>query len=315
VSFGAEVEELRMEHSQTPAIAVLDSASAESMFSARPPRQVESEDSGTIWIRAERRGAFLDVRNIWTYRELLYFLAWRDVKVRYKQTLLGGAWAVIQPVVTMVVFTILFGKLAKMPSDGAPYPIFAYAALLPWTYFSGAITSSGNSLVADASLITKVYFPRMIIPAAAVLAGLVDFAISTVVLIFMMWYYGVALTWHLALFAPLVLLTVLLAMGVGMYIAALNVRYRDVRYAVPFIIQIWLFATPVIYPASIVPDRWRWIFNLNPLSGIIQSYRAAILDTPFDWGAAGVSVAITAVVTACSLYWFRRMERTFADLV
>lgn len=257
----------------------------------------------------------LGLRDVWAYRELLYFLTLRDIKVRYKQTMLGAAWAIIQPVFTMIVFTLFFGRLAGIPSDGVPYPIFSFAALLPWTFFSNAITSSGNSLVGSANLISKVYFPRLIIPAAAVGAGLVDFAIAFLVLVAMMAWYRVALTSNLLMLPVLVAMTTLLALGVGMWMSALNVKYRDVRYALPFLIQIWMFVTPIIYPSSLMPERWRWILSINPLAGIIEGYRSAILGRPFDWMALAISSVVTVGVVTYSAFVFRRMEKDFADVV
>jgi lipopolysaccharide transport system permease protein len=257
----------------------------------------------------------LNLRDLWAYRELLYFLTWRDVKVRYKQTVLGALWAVIQPLFTMLVFTLFFGKLAGVPSDDIPYPLFAYAGLLPWTYFSNALTNSGNSLVGSSNLITKVYFPRMIIPGAAVAAGLVDFAVAFILIIGLMVYYGVAITWQIALIPGLVILTSALALGVGMWTSALNVKYRDVRYALPFLIQLWMFATPIIYPSSIIPARWRWALAINPLAGIIEGYRASLFGRPIDWTSLGVSTLITLILLVYSAYVFRNMEKTFADVI
>ncbi len=271
-----------------------------------------------VSIRAGAPGfgwAAIDLKSLWAYRELLYFLTWRDVKVRYKQTVLGAAWAIIQPLFAMIVFTIFFGKLAKMPSDGIPYPLFAYAGLLPWTFFSNAVTNSGNSLVGSANLITKVYFPRMIIPGAAVAAGLVDLTIAFAMLVVLMIYYGVAATRNLLMLPALIVLTTLLATGIGMWTSALNVKYRDIRYALPFAIQLLMFATPIIYPVSLVPERWRWVLALNPLSGIIEGYRSAFFARPFDWPMLAASAAITLAVLVCSAFYFRRMERTFADIV
>jgi len=268
-----------------------------------------------VSIRAGGSGPPIDLKSLWDYRELLYFLTWRDVKVRYKQTALGAAWAIIQPLFTMIIFTIFFGNLAKVPSDGIPYPIFAYAALLPWTFFSNAITSSGNSLVGSAHLITKVYFPRMIIPGAAVAAGLIDLMVAFGILIILMIYYGVGATWNLLMLPALILLTTLLAIGVGMYTSALNVKYRDIRYALPFAIQLLMFATPIIYPVSLVPERWRWAFTLNPLTGIIEGFRAAFFGRPFNWPALAISSVITLALLVYAAYHFKRMERTFADIV
>jgi lipopolysaccharide transport system permease protein len=272
-------------------------------------------DEPVVRIRPSRSWVAIHVRELWAYRELLYFLTWRDVKVRYKQAALGATWAVIQPVMTMLVFTLFFGKLAKIPSDGIPYPIFAYAALLPWTFFSNAITNSGNSLVGSASLITKVYFPRLIVPAAAVGAGLVDFAIAFVVFIGLFFYYGFAVTWQIVLFPILVILTAILALGVGLWMSALNVKYRDVRYALPFLVQLWMFASPVIYPSSLMPQKWRWVLVINPLTGIIEGYRAALLGCPVMWGALAYSALASIAVLIYAAYFFRHMEREFADIV
>ncbi|MCZ6678467.1 MAG: ABC transporter permease [Candidatus Poribacteria bacterium] len=256
------------------------------------------------------------LKEFWRYRELFYFLAWRDVKVRYKQTVLGVAWAVIQPFFTMVVFTIFFGKLAKIPSDGMPYPIFSYCALLPWTYFSGALTNSGNSLVTNADLITKVYFPRVIVPSASVLSGLVDFGIATIILFAMIVYYQVQFSLGFLLWPVLVIPLVLLALGVGMVLAALNVSYRDLRYAIPFGIQLWLFLTPVIYPTSLIPERFRPLTAFNPLVGIIEACRASLFPTKeIDWQTLGISTVMVIVIFVVGLLYFKKVERSFADLI
>lgn len=252
---------------------------------------------------------------MWAYRELFFFLTWRDVKVRYKQTLLGVAWAVLQPVFTMIVFTLFFGRFAGIPSDGIPYPLFALAGLLPWTFFSNAVSASSNSLVGNANLITKVYFPRIIIPGAATAAALVDFAVAFVILIVLMIYYGIAISWNLALLPALVLLTTLLALGVGMWTSALNVQYRDIRYALPFMMQIWMFVSPIIYPTSIIPEKYRWALALNPLSGIITGYRASLFGQQFDWSALAVASVATLAFLLYSAYSFRRMENKFADII
>lgn len=256
-----------------------------------------------------------NLRDAWNYRELLYFLIWRDVKVRYKQTALGVAWAIIQPLFTMLIFSMFFGRLAGVPSDNIPYPVFAYAGLLPWTFFANAIGNSGNSLVGSANLITKVYFPRMIIPAAAIGAGLVDLGISFIVLVPLMIYYGLTLTWGILMFPVVVLLTALLALGVGMWLSALNVKYRDVRFALPFLIQLWMFVSPVIYPMSFLPERWRLFFALNPMTGIIEGYRSALFGHSFNWKALALAAVITLAVLVYSSFSFRRMEKSFADIV
>lgn len=270
----------------------------------------------SLVIRPSRGWIALNLADLWRYRELIYFLAWRDIRVRYKQTALGAAWAVIQPFFTMIVFSIFFGQLAKIPSDGVPYPIFAYCALLPWQLFAYSLTESSNSLVANQQLITKVYFPRLVIPISTVLAGLLDFLIAFVVLIGMMMYYGIAPTaavWSLPLF---LLLAVGTALGAGLWLSALNVQYRDVRYAIPFLTQFWLFATPIAYPSSLIPGPWRAIYGLNPMAGVVEGFRWALLGTGNPpSGLLLVSALATLVVLLSGLYYFRRMERTFADTV
>lgn len=274
-------------------------------------------DKPIVTIQPSKKRVALQLGDLWQYRELLYFLTWRDVKVRYKQTLLGVAWAIMQPLFTMVIFTLLFGRLAGMQAHtgGIPYPIFAFAALLPWTFFSNAISNSGNSLVGSANLITKVYFPRMIIPGAAAAAGLVDFVIGFVLLIGLMLYYKVALTLTLLLLPALVLLTTLLAIGVGMWLSALNVKYRDIRFALPFMVQLWMFLSPIFYPSTLLPEKWRWAFELNPLTGIIEGYRSSLFGLPINWRSLGIATVITIIMLVYASYSFRRMERTFADVV
>ena len=280
---------------------------------ATPPRS--RPDRPVVSIRPPGRWAALGLRDLWSYRELHYFLIWRDVKVRYKQTMLGVAWAIIQPLLTMLIFTLFFGKLAGLPSDNVPYPIFAYAGLLPWMFVSSAVTSSANSLIGSSNLIAKVYFPRMIIPMSAVGAALVDFAIGFVLLAALMAYYGIAVTWSLLLLPGLVVLTVVNALGVGMLLSALNVKYRDVRHALPFVVQLWMFITPIIYPANIVPGRWRWLLTVNPLAGVIEGYRAALFGLRFDWTGLGISSGVALSLLVFSAYTFRRMEKTFADII
>lgn len=252
----------------------------------------------------------------WRYRELFFFLVWRDIKVRYKQTALGAAWAIIQPFFTMLIFTLFFGKLAKMPSDGIPYPIFSYSALLPWTFFSGALNLAGNSLVNNVNLITKVYFPRAVIPASSVLSGLVDFFIASIVLIGMMVYYHMPITWSMLLWIVFVIPLVFLALGVGMILSAINVKYRDIKYTLPFIIQLWLFITPIIYPTSIIPEKFRFLAALNPLTGLIEAFRGALFATrDIDWSLFGISVATTLVIFVAGFIYFRRAERFYADII
>lgn len=257
-----------------------------------------------------------DFREIWNYRELLYFLTKRDIKVRYKQTVLGGLWAIIQPFFTMIVFTFFFGRLAKIPSDGMPYPIFVYSALLPWTYFSNAVSTSGNSLVGSANLITKIYFPRLIIPVSAAMGGLLDFFIAMFILAGLMIHYQVILGFSILLFPLLVLLTFLCAVGVGLWLSALNVQYRDIRYVIPFLIQIWMFVSPVIYPTSMAKGKYIWFLLINPMSGVIKAYRACIMNhQPVDWSFLGISTTLILFILFSGLFYFRRMERVFADVV
>jgi len=268
-----------------------------------------------VVIQPSKKWGVLSFKDIWAYRELLFFLTWRDVKVRYKQTALGAAWAILQPLFMMLIFTIFFGRLAGVGSAGIPYPLFALAGLVPWTFFANAITASGNSLVGSANLITKVYFPRLIVPAAAMLAGLVDFVLAFVLLCLLMLYYRVTLTVQVLFLPVLVLLTALFALGVGTWMSALNVKYRDVRFALPFIIQLWLFVSSVILPSSSVPAKWRWLLLLNPMSAIIEGYRSALFGLPFDWPALGIASVLTVAVLLYSLYSFGRVERSFADII
>jgi lipopolysaccharide transport system permease protein len=268
-----------------------------------------------VLIEPSKSWVALNLRDFWAYRELLYFLAWRDVKVRYKQTVLGAAWAIIQPLVTMIIFTYFFGKLARMPSEGIPYPIFFYAGLTLWTFFSNAVMSGANSLIGNTNLITKVYFPRLIIPSASVGAGLIDFAIASLLLIGLLIYYDYSVTRGYLMLVPLVLLTTLLALGIGVWFSALNVRYRDVRYALPFVIQIWLFVSPIIYPSSLVPEEWRWVMVLNPLTGIIEGYRSSLFGREFHWLALLYSTIFTLVMLVYGSYTFRRMEKHFAEFI
>ena len=265
-----------------------------------------------VVIEASRSWAVLNFRDLWAYRELLYFLTWRDVKVRYKQTALGASWAILQPLLLMLIFNFFFARLAGTSSGSVPYPLFAYAGLLPWTFFANAITNSGNSLVGSTNLITKVYFPRMIIPAAAVGAGLVDFAIAFVLLIGLMAYYRVTLNLSIVVLPILLVLTALLALGVGLLMSALTVKYRDVRYALPFVVQCWMFASPVIYP---VPDKWRWLLWINPMTGIIEGFRAALFGQQLNWPTLALSAALTFAILVFATFVFSRMEKSFADVI
>jgi lipopolysaccharide transport system permease protein len=273
-------------------------------------------ETPVLILRPSRGFLRLNLRDVWEYRELLYFLVWRDVKVRYKQTVLGAAWAILQPVMTMLVFSVFFGRLAKVPSDGIPYPVFAFTALLPWQLFAYALSESSNSLVSNQNLITKVYFPRLVIPIAAVLAGLVDFAIAFVVLLGLMLYYGIVPTAAVALLPLFMVLAVTTALAVGLWLSALNVKFRDVRYTIPFLTQFWMFATPVAYPSSLVPEPWRALYGLNPMAGVVEGFRWALLGKAQGPGPLlAVSVAAVVVLLVGGLMYFRRTESTFADVV
>jgi lipopolysaccharide transport system permease protein len=257
----------------------------------------------------------LDWRELWAYRELLWVLTARDIRVRYKQTVLGAAWAIIRPVVTMVIFSVVFGQLARMPSDGYPYPVFVYAGLLPWTFFAAAVAMSGQSLVGSAHLVSKVYFPRLIIPLASAGAGLVDLLISTGILLLIMLWYGVGWSWNL-LAAPILLLAVVFtALGVGTLLSALTVAYRDFTHITPFLVQVWMFATPVIFPVSLVPDRWQWLLYLNPMTGLVEGFRATFLGKPFDLSGLGISLAVAVGIFVLAVAYFEKVERRFADII
>lgn len=268
-----------------------------------------------VHIEPSRGWISLGGRDLWAYRELLFFLTWRDIVVRYKQTVLGVAWAVIQPFFTMVVFSIFFGRLAGVPSDDVAYPIFTYVALLPWNYFAASLGGSANSLVGNANLIRKVYFPRLVIPIASVISGLVDFAIAFIVLLGMMVYYGIWPTKAVFLLPLFLLLALVTALGVGMWFSALNVKFRDVRYIIPFLTQFWMFATPVVYPSSLLDEPWRTLYGLNPMVGVVEGFRWALLDTAPPGDMLLVSGLVSVVVFISGIFYFRRMENTFADIV
>jgi lipopolysaccharide transport system permease protein len=280
-----------------------------------PNVEIRNSDLPTFYIDPPSGWTSIGFRELWDYRELLYFLTLRDVKVRYKQTALGAAWAIIQPLFMMLVFSLFFGRLAKVPSDGIPYPIFTFCALLPWQLFAHALTESSNSLVANERLITKVYFPRLVVPIAAVLGGLVDFAVAFVILLAMMLYYRIVPTWAIVTLPAFIFLAVLTALAVGLWLSALNVKYRDVRYTINFLIQFWLFATPVAYPTSIVPERWRALYGLNPMAGVVEGFRWALLGKQPPGALLAVSVAVVIAILIGGLYYFRRMEQEFADVV
>ena len=283
------------------------SSIADSAGISQPP-VVRITPPGRWWV--------LPFAELWAYRELIYFFVWRDIKVRYKQTAIGAAWAVLQPLLTMIVFSLFFGRLAHIPSEGLPYPIFYYSALLPWMYFAAALQNSTTTIVENQRLITKVYFPRLALPLASVLSGLVDFCVSFLMFIVLMLYYRIHVSWAILMFPAFLLLAVLTALGVGLWLSALNAIYRDVRYVVPFLVQFWMFASPVAYPSSLVPAKWRWLYGLNPMAGVIEGFR---------WSLAGrgappgrlivVSSAVVLVVLLSGLAYFQKMETTMADVV
>lgn len=281
----------------------------------RRPRP-DAGSVAVVRIEASKGWAALRLRELLEYHELLYFLVWRDIKVRYKQTALGATWAILQPVLTMAVFSVFFGRLARVPSDGVPYPIFSLAALVPWTFFSYGLNQASNSLVGSAQLIRKIYFPRLVAPISSVLAGLVDFVLAFVVLVGMMLWFGVRPTSQCVWLVPLLLLAFTTALGVGLWLSALNVRYRDVRHTLPFLTQFWMYATPIAYPSSLLPEPWRALFGLNPMAGVVEGFRWALLGTDT---APGPMLLISSVVAAALLvggaFYFRRMERTFADVI
>lgn len=270
-----------------------------------------------IVIKPQKGWIPINLKELWQFRDLLYFLSWRDIKVKYKQTILGVTWAILQPFFTMIVFSILFGKLAKVPSEGIPYPIFVYAGLLPWNYFSSALSSSGNSLVASSNLITKVYFPRLIIPASASLSALLDFFIASIILVGMMFFYHFTPNaLGLIMIPVLVFMTFIVAVGCGLWLSALNVEYRDFQYVIPFLVQIWMFVTPVIYPVTLFPEKYRWILSLNPMGGIIGAFRTATLGhQPINWDLLFISSGVGFLIFFTGLLYFRKVERSFADVI
>lgn len=284
------------------------------------PEIRESGDLPITLIEPGRGWSALQLKALWQYRELLYFLIWRDLKVRYKQTLLGVIWIILQPVVGMVVFSFLFGGLLKVPSEGVPYPIFAYAALLPWNYFAGALSRASNSLIGSAHLISKVYFPRLIIPLSAVFSGLVDFSIAFLVLIGLMIYYQITPSLAVIFLPFLILLAMATALGFGLWLASLNVRFRDINYIVPFMVQIWMYLTPVIYSSSLIPQQYRFLLGLNPMTGVVEGFRWALLGQATSTTATSgvifaISITIVLIILVTGLFFFRRTERTFADVV
>lgn len=266
-------------------------------------------------IKPTKRWIPVDVTEMWRYRELLYFLAWRDIKARYKQSILGAGWAIIQPLLSMIVFSIFFGRFAKIPSDGHPYPIFVYSALLPWTFFATAVSSSGLSFVNNMNLLTKVYFPRVLVPVSALAVAAVDFCIAFLIYLGLMAYYAVVPGWSFLLVPVLMAATMIAALGTGLALAVLTVRFRDTRAIIPFLMQIWMYATPVVYPTSIVPERYQWLFALNPMVGIIEGFRGALLNQSIAWQHLGTSLGVSVAFLGVSLLYYGRMEREFADVI
>jgi lipopolysaccharide transport system permease protein len=276
----------------------------------------QAVDVPTIMIQPSRGLAALQLRALWQYRELLYFLVWRDIKVRYKQTVLGVAWVVLQPVLATLIFTVVFGQLAKMPSGELPYPVFAFVGLLPWNYFASALNRAGTSLVNNTHLITKVYFPRLVIPLAGTIVGLVDFGISFLVLLVLMLVYGITPGWLVLTLPLFLLMAICTALGVSLWLSALGVRFRDVNYLLPFLVQVWMYATPVVYPASLFPERWRFLLGLNPMAGVVEGFRWALTGSGEAPGALLlVSLAAILFVLVSGLVFFRSTERTFADVI
>ena len=277
--------------------------------------EVLSQSEPLITIKPQQGWAALELGDLWRYRELLFLLTWRDIKVRYAQTVLGASWAVLQPLLTMIIFSVIFGQLAKLPSDGIPYPIFTFTALLPWQLFAFSLTNSSQSLVGSQNLVSKVYFPRLVIPIASVLPGLLDFSISFLVLIGMLVYYQIPLTARIFILPLFLLLAVMSALAVGLWLSALNVKYRDIRYVVPFMTLFWQYATPVAYSASLIPAKWRLLYGLNPMTGVVEGFRWALLGSGKIDGMIWISMGIIILLLISGLAYFKRMEATFADVI
>jgi lipopolysaccharide transport system permease protein len=294
----------------------MDSKTIEASLGELAAPRSKNEKEMVIHIKPSSGWSSLKLGELWRYRELVYFFAWRDLKVRYKQTILGATWAILQPFLTMVVFSIFFGRLAEVPSDGLPYPVFSFAALVPWTFFANGLTQGSNSVVANAGMVKKIYFPRLTLPVATVMAGLVDFALAFAVLIGMMYFYRIAPTSNIVWLPLFLLLALITALGASLWFAALNVRFRDVRYIVPFLVQLWLFLTPIAYSSEIVPEQWRLIYSLNPMVGVVEGFRWALLGTNTEPGPmVVVSAFVSLFLLVTGVIYFRRMERSFADIV
>lgn len=273
-------------------------------------------EENTVTIKPSKGWIALKLKDLWEYRELLYFFVWRDIKIRYRQTFFGAAWAVFQPFFGMVVFSIIFGRLAKMPSDGIPYPVFSFAALVPWTFFVNALTQSSNSLIGNVNLVTKIYVPRLIIPLGSILAGLLDFLIAFLILLGIMFYYGLVPTLHILLVPFILLLVFAAALGTGLWFAALNVEFRDVKYVIPFLSQLWMYGSPIVYPASLIPESWRLVYSLNPMAGAIEGFRWVLIgNTAFPGQMLLVSSLTALFLLISGAFYFKRMEQSFADVV
>lgn len=281
----------------------------------RAKQETDISAAPTVVIRPSRGWIPINLKDLWVYRELLYFLTWREIKVRYKQTVLGFAWAILQPFFMMVVFTLFFGTLAKIPSEGIPYPLFNYAALLPWTLFAEGISRSSNSLVQDRNLVQKIYFPRLVMPLSGILSPVVDFAIAFTILIGMMFYFGYSPTIYVLLLPAFIILALMASLGVGLWLSAINVKYRDVRYIIPFLVQLWLFASPVVYSSSLLPEQYRIIYGLNPMAGVIEGFRWVLLGTEPPGSLIAISVIIVVVLLISGAFYFRHNEKIFADVI
>lgn len=288
---------------------------SQSVTKTKNPVSAFLPDQPLIKIRVRKRWSSIELQEIWAHRELLYYLVWRDIKVRYKQTILGASWILLQPLLMTLVFAIFLGKIARVPSQGVPYVLFLFSGVLPWTFFSNAVSGSSYSLVINAPLVTRVYFPRSLVPLAATLVRLSDFFVAAGVLIMLMVYYGQFFTWTI-LIAPFLLVQLtLLAVGLGMWFSALNAKYRDISTALPVLLQLWMFTSPIVYPASLVPERWKWVYELNPLVGIIEGFRSSLLGLEFNWHGLFVSLIVTLVLLFYSTFAFKRLEEEFADVV
>lgn len=272
-------------------------------------------DRPVVMNDANAASAAFNLHDIWAHRELLYFLTWRDIKVKYKQTAMGAAWAIIQPLFMVIVFAVFFGVFMEVPTDGMPHLVFFYCGLMPWVFFSTSISISSSSLISNTNLITKIYFPRTIIPIATIASGLPDLLITVAILLGVVFYYQIALTWHVLMLPAMLLLTMWLAAAFGVWLAALTVRYRDIRHALPFVIQLWFFITPIIYPLSVVPEKWHWAMYLNPMTGIVEGIRSAIVGKNFNWTAIEFSIVIALLIFVASIHAFRRLEKSFADIL